>query len=469
MNNKILQVSLFLFVVSFSKIFPQDSLNIKPSKLSLKDCIEIALENNHQIQASREGAKIAAAQKKQAESGYWPQLSLKAAYSLMDQDPSFVLPAFKMNIPIDFLGQTLNFNDITVPEQDVKLMDKQNLHGELSFTYPIYTGGKVQSVNRQAEYGYNIAKEETRKTDLEVKYDVKSYYYAVVLTENLYSIGKEALDRLEATLSLTESLYKNGSGKVTKIDYLRNKVMVDQVRSLVSGIKGKIELSKEALRFVLGSDIPLNFEISSNEIPDVNYNLNADSIINETYYYNPDWSKVNSAVEVFKSKIDEANSGFLPSFALFGSLNQNINSYQYGIVNKDNKTMWTVGLGLQMPIFSGFRTSGEVEEAKARLNKTMDEKRLLHDAIALQVRNACNDIKTIEDQLKKTLEAKNTAEENRSLNERAFQQDMVEAKDLIEAQIMESFVKAQYQKTLYDHFLAQAKLEKIIGKDINEK
>ena len=447
----------------------QDSTNNQFVKvLSLKSCIEIALENNHKMEASKEGVNIAAAQKKQAESGYWPQLSLKAVYSLMDQDPTFVLPSFKMNIPVTLPGLTLNFDDIPVPEQNAKVMDKQNLHGALTLTYPLYTGGKVQSINKQAEYGIEIAKQETKKTDLEIRLEVKTYYYSVVLTKVLYSIGENALERLEATLNLTESMYKNGSGKVTKIDYLRNKVIVDQVRTLISEIKGKIVLSKEALRFSLGGKMPADFDVSSDEIPNINYSLNADSIVATAYNYNPDWSKVNSAVEVFKSKIDEAQSGYLPSIGIFGSLDQNINSYEYGFVNKDNKTMWTVGLGLEMPIFSGFRTSGEVDEAKAKLNEITDQKQLLHDAIILQVRNACNDVRTKEDQLEKTLEAKNTAEESRDLNERAFQMDMVEAKDLVEAQLMESFVNAQYQKALYDHLIAQAKLEMIIGKEIAE-
>ena len=119
---------------------------------------------------------------------------------------------------------------------------------------------------------------------------------------------------------------------------------------------------------------------------------------------------------------------------------------------------------MELPIFSVFRTAGKVDEREAQLNKIQDQKQLLHDAIALQIKNACNDVKITGEQVEKILEAKNSAEENCSLNERAFQEDMVEAKDLIEAQIMESLVEAQYQNALYKHFTAQAKLNMLIGK-----
>ena len=460
---------LLFFILTFPKIFPdelKDSVDAKQKRvLSLNDCIEIAIENNQAIKVSKEDINIAKAQIRQAESGYWPQLNFKTAYTLMDQDPNFILPSSEMSLPLTLPGLSLNLDNIPVPEQNVKLMDKQNLHGELSLTYPLYTGGKVQSVNKQAEYGYEIAKQKMRKTDQQVKYDVKRYYYAVVLTEKLYDIAKDALEKLNATLRITENFYKNGSGKVTKIDYLRNKVIVEQASSLVYEIKGKLEKAKEALRFTLGSDIPAGFVVSSKEIPFNHYVFDADSIAKVAYHNNPDWLKINSAIEVYKSKVDEAQSGYLPSVALFGSLNQNINSYDYGVVSKDNKTIWTVGLGLEMPIFSGFRTSGEVDEAEAGLSKIKEQKQLLQSAILLQVRNACSDIKITSGQVEKTLEAKKTAEENTSLNERAYLQDMVETKDLIEAQIMESFIKAQYQKALYDHYDAQIRLELIEGQN----
>ncbi len=461
---------LIFLILPLSKIVSgeivNDSVDMKPLRTySLKECIEIALENNNAIQASKEDINIAKAQMKQAESGYWPQLSLKTAYTLMDQDPNFILPASKMSLPLTLPGLNFNLDNIPVPEQNVKLMDKQNVYGELSLTYPLYTGGKVQSLNRQAEFGYQIAKQKMRNTDLEIKYDVKRYYYAVVLTENLYNIGKEALEKLNATQNLTESLYKNGSGRVTKIDYLRNKVIVEQASSLLYEIKGNLEKAKEALRFALGSDVPPDFEISSKEIPYNNYYFNADSITAEAYRNNPDWLKINSAVEVYKSKVDEAGSGYLPSLALFGSLTQNLNSYNYGIVSKDNKTIWTVGLGLEMSIFSGFRTNGEVDEAEAGLKKIKDQKQLLQKAVLLQVRNACNDVETAAEQVERNLAAKNAAEENTSLNEKAFHQDMVETKDFIEAQIMESLIKIQYQKALYNHYDALERLELIIGKE----
>ena len=52
-----------------------------------------------------------------------------------------------------------------------------------------------------------------------------------------------------------------------------------------------------------------------------------------------------------------------------GSVNMINNAYKYGLVSDVNKFSWTVGVGMQLPIFNGFRTSAEVDEAQYRLEK----------------------------------------------------------------------------------------------------
>jgi outer membrane protein len=460
-------IALLIMIIGISNTFSQETSSAISKKIfTLNDCIKIALENNHKIRSSKEGVNVANAQKKQAESGYWPQISGKAAYTVTNNDLLFILPSFKMSIPpISLLGYSLSLDNIEVPQENVKLMDNQNVHATIELTYPIYTGGKVQALNKEAENGIDIAKQETKKSSLEVIYDVKRIYYGALAAKKIYKIGSDALERLNVTLELTESVYKNGSGKTTRLDYLKNKVIVDAVKTIVNELKGNVKITRDALTFTLGTND--DFDLPDDELPFTVHSFNVDSLLSIAYGNNPDWMKVTSATSVYKSKIDEANSGYLPSVALIGSFDQNFNSYKYGIVNKNNSTIWTIGLGAEIPIFNGFRTSGEVEENEAQLKKITEQKFLLHDAIILQINGEVSKIENATENVNNALQAKLTADENSSLTERAFQQDMAEAKDLVEAQIMQSLMDVQYQKALYDHLEAEANLDLLIGNDIN--
>ncbi len=461
---------LFLFILFCSNTFSQSDLpetgkSTEIKLLSLEDCIKTALENNHKIKAAKYGVEIARAQKKQAESGYYPQINFNASASINDQDPLFIMPAFQMELPaIPIPGLNLNLGAIDVPQQNVKLLDKKNAHGSIELIYPIYTGGKIQALNEQAKNGIVVANQDYKKSDLDVEFETTKYYYAAVLTKNLFEIGKEALGRMEGTLTITENMYKNGSGSTTKLDYLKNKLMVDQVRTIVTELKKNIKTTKDALIFTLGGEN--NFELKTDSIPFDSSEFELDAIMSKAYSNNTDWAKVNAAMLAYQAKIDEAKSNHLPSLALFAKFDQNFNPYKYGIVNKDNNTMWTVGVGMQLSIFNGFRTTNEVNEAESQLKKLDEQKNLLHDGIIFQIKDALNKLDITKQNVNNTLQAQITATENCSLNERAFNQDMVEAKDFIESQIIESLMKAQYQKALYDHIEAQALVNYIVGKQL---
>ena len=52
--------------------------------------------------------------------------------------------------------------------------------------------------------------------------------------------------------------------------------------------------------------------------------------------------------------------------------------------------MWTIGLGMQLSIFNGFRTNNEVNEIEAQIAKMDEQKKLLHDGIVFQIKDVLN-------------------------------------------------------------------------------
>ena len=54
-------------------------------------------------------------------------------------------------------------------------------------------------------------------------------------------------------------------------------------------------------------------------------------------------------------------------------------------------------------------------------------------------------------------------------NERAYEAALVETKDVIEAQIMESIMEARYHHVLFKHAEMQFLIEKLIGNTIQQQ
>jgi len=449
---------------------------VRLNALTLKDCIDIALGKNHSRRVSSFSIEIAEAQHRQALSGYWPQIGAKAAYSIMDQDPNFVFPSKSMQIPASTVIATTPLGPIpisvpassfTIPEQNVKLMDKKNFYATLSATLPLYTGGQVSSLVRQAKQGMAAAREEARRTDLQITFDITRYYYGAVLAGELRRIGTDTLARMEVTLELTEKLYTQGSGKVKKTDYLRNKTVVEALRSAIRALEANEQVAKAALTNSMGIPWDTPIDLALRELPFTPANSQLKDLVSGAYHFNPDWARLEAGLAAAEAKIDEAKSGHLPKIGLFGNLTRIENSYDKGIVTDENKTSWTIGVGIELPIFNGLRTVNEVREARARIGRLKEQQLLLKEGIALQVKYIFIQMMSAQRQKGSSEAAATAAEENRALNERAYQEEMVETKDVIEAQLIESLMMAQYRKSLFDNIEARANLDFVVGTEVS--
>jgi len=465
-NSTIYCLLLFLYLnssVLAVKIDHSDSLK-NNYNLSLEECLKFAHEFNNSLTSAEYGLEIAESQLGQANSAYYPTLDIEVLATIMDEDPIYLMEGFDLDIPPIIMGQLqLNIPTIHVPDQTQTLMDNKNLSASVNLLYPLYTGGKISSLVDQGKLGVEVAKEQIRKTNLQVNYDVSKLYFAAVLTRNLVQIATDALARMEATLELTESVYKNGSLKVTKIDYLKNKMFVENLRNILAQVEAKQAVVLAALKKEIGLKWDAELDIVEEQIPFSFNPLEKKILIEEALVSNPDLAMAEHGVNFLNYKIEEMESGHYPTVFLFGKFNQIFNSYDYGVVNKQNKTAFLLGLGVQFPIFRGFLISNQVEEAEARYNKMLEDRELYRDGITLKIQDLFFKITKAREQVKATEDAMNTAIENRELNERAYYADMVGVEDLIEAQIFESIMSANYNKTLFDHIEATFELDYFLG------
>ncbi len=143
-----------------------------------------------------------------------------------------------------------------------------------------------------------------------------------------------------------------------------------------------------------------------------------------------------------------------------------MNDFDGGLATDRNKDGWNVGIGMEIPIFSGFLTQNKIAEARARLAMIKEEQILLKEGIGLQVKDAFLALTAAQKSHQATLDAMNAAEENRDLNTRAYQHELVETDKVIRAQLMEAMMSAQHYKARYDHIALQSKLNLLVGTEV---
>lgn len=468
------------------------------TRMSLGECISFALKNNRRREVARDGIGIAESQITQARSAYWPELSLQAKAMHLDEDPNFIFPSSTIpvpastipvpsqrvtipanafapglppaNVPLNTPASTVNVpaQSFTIPKQTVKVMDRDNAVGTVNLMFPIYTGGLRSAKLAQAKAGLEAARQEARRADLEIVYDVKRAYYAAVLCGQLVEIAEDSLVRMAVTLELTERLYKTGSGRVKKTDYLRHHASVESLRSIASALKDKDRAARAGLVIAMGMPWDTPIDPSEKEIPFSPQDAAVDSLVDAAHRNNADLGRMKAALAAAGEEVKAAKSGHHPKAAILGSAGKILNSYDAGIVSPENRNFWSVGVGVEVSVFDGFRTRARVAEARMRQHKLEMEERLLRDRIALEVEQLASQARRCQEQEKSSRGAMQSAIENRDLTIRAYQDELMETKDVIEAQLLAAFLIGQYRTVLYEGAESRSKLDFLLGDEARQ-
>jgi outer membrane protein TolC len=449
-----------LCVLLFSTVTPAKVSHV--DTYTLDDCITIALQKHQSLKVSDAQVAMAEALYQQAMSAYWPRLTVNVSADRADEDRTFNVEGSFALPPA--LATALRTSSLPL-DTKIKLYDRDLVRASINLSYPVFTGLKRPAIIGQAEKGVQIAEQGRRKTSLEVVRDVKKYYYAAQFALQMEQLAADTLERFKVLEDLTERLYQNGSLKVKKTDYLRTKTITALNRSLLNEAVYARELAHEALGNAMGQAWDAQYHLAESQKP-VAITTELQELIDAANHFNPEIQQLSLAVQLSEHRITEAQSGYYPMVGVQARAHKLWNGFDGGLINDDNREGWNIGVGMQWDLFSGFETAGKVNHAKAQQRQIKSQRVLLDEGMALQIKQQFLRIRSSGKQINYTELAYGSARENRQLHVRAYQQEMVETKDVIQAQLVEGFAKSAYYRSRYALEIGLTSLEYLIGRNI---
>jgi len=460
-----------LFILCFITTF----VFAKEVKINLEEAISLALENNGLNKISKINLEIAQAQYEQALSANYPSLNA-IFYANRDNKDTIFEQRGSFTLPTALVGAISALSPPGTPpttsisaDIDSTAVGRDTVRGTLELNYALYTGGKIEAIINQAKLNKELAKVSIIRNENDVIFDVKKYYYGYVLTNELHKLLEKIYKNMNLNTQLAKEFLENSTTlKINRTDYLNVKLTTSLIQSTLS----KIEMNREMLKNAIANLIGLKWDdrvfISYNESEILNQNIPLQEIIEKAYELNPDITKINLAVQIKDEQINEAKSAYYPQVGVFGNLNKTYNSYEYGYLSQDNQNTWNIGVAVKMSLFDGFRTKNDVLEKKLN-KKVMDEQKILfEEGLAIQLKNEFLTSSMGYKQIQILKDAVEIATENSELNLKGFQYEMIEAKDLIQSQLTEAYVKADYLKYVHDYLVSLSKIDNLVGKKIDD-
>lgn len=447
------KISSLFILIATSTLFAN-------TQVSLNEAINIGLKNSDEEKISKLDRDIAWQKYEQALSALYPDLTLQGGYSQRGNSHTF---DFHSQIDISEVSAGLSrllppgsIPSTITNDTKVKLTGNKIWQSSATISYPIFTGGKITALKKQANLNAQIQNLKAINNTKDLKWRITQAYAQAWWAKSMYQSASDTRDRINFTYRMTKSLITNGSMKVNKTDLLRTKSFALSVSSMAKEFKTAYKMSVEYLNFVTDSDTkiePLD-EINEDELSNFSFSRDTEQ--------NPNLEIAKLAVEVYKAKKDEANSGYLPSILLSVKGTYQRDNYEYGYFNHENEKFVEATLGFEWNVFDGFLTSAKREEARLNIQKSQIQEQRVKKALDMQINQAKIAYKGKIEQVIELKKAYDVSNENRKLNQRAYKQELVSARDMLESQIFESMAKGSLIGAKKDLILRKATLEKLV-------
>ena len=362
--------------------------------LTLDSCRRLAVNNSKTIKVAQEKINAARYERKAARSLYFPALDFNAMY-------------FHNQHNVSLFGHS----DLLPAISSLLTFDVRNVYaGALTLTQPVFTGGKIMTLNRMADRAGKIATYEYENTVQNIEYQVNEAYWTVVSLQSKCTLADSYVSLLDTLLYNVNEMYLQGVA--TKSDCLTVEVKSSEARLAQLKANNGLSLAKMALAQLCGLDISDDFEIADDLSVENESALMANSVdIEDVYDRRRDIRILTTAVDLSRQNERLVLSDMLPKLAVIGAYTFTNPNMIDGFENRFGGG-FSIGATLSVPLWHWGGNYNKLRSAKAQ---TSVSQLVLEDAeemVELQVRQAKQQLKEAESAVKIADKNLSLAEEN---------------------------------------------------------
>lgn len=407
-----------VFLLCFAQAFAQST-----EKISLKEAIEIALQNNPAVVGARRSVEA-------AQGRYWRGISP---------------PPASVTLGYDYIPRG----------RGIKEYGERVVGISQSFDFPTTIALRGSSLSSEID----AAGTDALSTSLLITLQVKFAYYGVLAAQQKLKLAEENLGVAEDFAQKAGIRLNVGEG--TNLEQLTAKVQRTQAQNAVEVAKNELRLATGELSFALGrgnEQLRKEFTLTDSLLYQP-HTLLLESLIEQAHESNPQIQSAAFRLSAASANRTLAWSSILPSLSV---------SYSRQ-VQGTNSNLYGVAFGISLPIWFLLDQRGQVQEASAEHARTESEFIAKHNFVSLEVQNAYLEFKNDDRQVQlyntDLLPQANEVYRVAATSYRAGEITYIEF-----LQARQTFIAARstYIDALYHYNTAIARLENAVGRQFNQ-
>lgn len=451
-GNKTVLTTIVVLMIAFSA-----SLNAQPVKLSLNDAIQYGLNNNKEIKISSLEIDKSDKKIKEAFGNYLPELKASGQYVRNTKLPVVYFPG----ITVDPNTFEFKFGS----PQPVVAAEENMYTGNVTLSMPLFRRDVITGMGL-AEIGKEISENQFRSAKQELISNIKKSYFSVLFANQQYQYVKQSIQRLEISLTDARSLFNQGL--LNQVDTLQIYSAYENLKPALINVKNQIHQLNSSLLILMGRDynceLIMTDSLESFGLQAVYENVD---ISDEQVGKNLMFKQNELFLSASNIQIQFENAGHYPNLALFGQVQ--IQSQAADFKFKDYKwaTNSYVGLQLDIPLFSGFKTSAKIEQAEIAKKQSELQLENTRQQLKTKINNTTLIIKEVKEKITAQKIAVDVAERSFNQIKSRWSQGLQKNSDLTEANLVMSESKTKLASAILEYLITRTDLENLLN--LNEQ
>lgn len=434
--------------------------------LTLEECRYLAIRNNKELQVSGEKVKVADNEKKAAFTKYFPQLSAMGAYLWNQKDMNL--------LDMDALGSSLGaslgplvqlpvFGQLMEGVKDVQHLDIQNVWvGGVSLVQPVFMGGKIVSYNQLTKYARELAESMHQLELQEVIYQTDATYWQVISLVNKKKLADAYVDLLLKTDEDITAMIKEGVA--TQADGLSVKVKLNEAEMTQTKVNNGLALTRMLLAQLCGLPLDDPMMLADENINDFQLAVSDFSVdMNEALTNREELKSLDLATRIYRKKEQIVLADMLPNVAFMANYLITNPNLQNGFKN-EFAGMFNIGLTVKVPLSGWWEGAYKRNAARAETRIKSLQLQEAREKVELQVNQSVYKVNEAHKKLVASSRNMENAEENLRHATVGFEEGVIPALNLMEAQTAWMSARSGLIDAQIDVKLSKVYLTKAMGK-----
>ncbi|MDO5308750.1 MAG: TolC family protein [Planctomycetia bacterium] len=336
---------------------------------------------------------------------------------------------------------------------DTPLCDRNFVTTTTSVTIPIYLGGRVNALTREAEALTQAVSAGIEVGEQHVKYETSEVYFMVLRTRQLRQVAIEAVQTAQSHLQDAERM--ENVGMLTRNAVLAAQVAVSEAQQMELRLANAQELAEATYNRVLWR--PLDTPVAIAEVDTVMPLGELEELTQTALRTRSELQALSAQTRALQAHVDTVKADVRPQVAAIGAYSYFENSHL-----KDNSNA-TAAIGVTWTPFDGGVSRARQNAARQEALATTRLREEAESGVRLQVRQAWLAEKEARERVQVAQTALEQAQENYRVTSRAFQEGLLNHTEALDAATMLTAAKSNLANAKYDAILATQRLKHAVG------